>query len=478
VRTYRRTGYAVAALAAAALAAAGCSSSSSSSSSSAPASSAAASGAAAPSSSSTAVSTASGSGGQGAQSVTNYLSYVGGKAGPANKSLPPVYIGYVNQQGGPTAVGLLATAGAQMAVNYANAELGGVDGHPIVVQKCTINVEEDGQSCGTQFANNPNIKAVLTGTLLAGAQGLYGALNGKKPVLIGNGLTTTDFTTPAGYSFTTGAVGVVTGMAMYVADMYKPKPKKVAVMYGNNPSAQGAYQLLMLPVLKKAGINVAGVQVADPGGTAAQVQTAIQNVGADSADVFITLTTQPECIATYDAIQALNIHPTVVTTGLCFGTALTDHIHQRGETGVMPNGWYFGDYGYHYFLPDVESGMQTYIDKVHQYGVPAPGARTLEYTGFGGPTFANVMTLVKFANSLGYDKVTPDGLLGLIKGFKGPMMLQVGPISWGHVVVAGQPVFVSLCATQMGILHYKNLKWSEIAGGVNGHPIDAAKANV
>ena len=30
-------------------------------------------------------------GGQGAQSVTNYLSYVGGKAGPANRSLPPVY---------------------------------------------------------------------------------------------------------------------------------------------------------------------------------------------------------------------------------------------------------------------------------------------------------------------------------------------------------------------------------------------------
>src|SRR5579875_2353038 len=114
-----------AAAAAAALAAAGCSSSSSSSSAaatSAPAAAASSAPASAP--------TGAGTGGQGAQSVTNYLSYVGGKAGPADKSLPPVYVGYVNQQGGPTAVGLLATAGAQMAVNYANAELGGVDGHP------------------------------------------------------------------------------------------------------------------------------------------------------------------------------------------------------------------------------------------------------------------------------------------------------------------------------------------------------------
>ena len=77
-----------------------------------------------------------GTGGAGAESVTNYLTYVGGKAGPANKSLPPVYIGYINQQGGPTSIGLLATAGAQMAVNYANAELGGVDGHPIQLVTC------------------------------------------------------------------------------------------------------------------------------------------------------------------------------------------------------------------------------------------------------------------------------------------------------------------------------------------------------
>ena len=129
MRRHNRLGLAgFAAVAAAVLAAAGCSSSSSSSAaatstSSAPASSLPAS---------------TGTGGQGAQSVTNYLTYTGGKAGPADKSLPPVYIGYVNQQGGPTAVGLLATAGAQMAVNYANAELGGVGGHPIQLVTCFI----------------------------------------------------------------------------------------------------------------------------------------------------------------------------------------------------------------------------------------------------------------------------------------------------------------------------------------------------
>ena len=38
---------------------------------------------------------------------------------------------------------------------------------------------------------------------------------------------------------------------------------------------------------------------------------------------------------------------------------MTDHIADAGETGTMPDGWYFGDYGYNYYVPDLASGMQT-----------------------------------------------------------------------------------------------------------------------
>ncbi|MBV8998591.1 MAG: hypothetical protein JO304_06000, partial [Solirubrobacterales bacterium] len=72
---------------------------------------------------STAPSGGAGTGGAGSQSVTDYLSYVDGKAGPANPSLPPVTIGWVNQQGGAQSIGPLATTGAQIAVKYINTEL-------------------------------------------------------------------------------------------------------------------------------------------------------------------------------------------------------------------------------------------------------------------------------------------------------------------------------------------------------------------
>jgi branched-chain amino acid transport system substrate-binding protein len=397
------------------------------------------------------------------------LKYTGGTAGAAHGT--PITIGYANQED----LFPEATIGIDAAVKYANAELGGIGGHPIRLTACKITVEEDGQKCGTQFANDSSVSVVMTGTMLVGAKGLYDTLAGKKPVVIGNGLTTDDFTTTAGFSLFTGAVGVVGGLAHYVSAQVQPKPKKVAVMYGDNASAQGAYASLLKPVLDKAGIQVTGIQVKDPGGTAAEVQTAIQNSGADTADVFITLVTLPECIATYDSLKQLGITPTVVTTGLCFGTPMTDHIRDAGETGTMPDGWYFGDYGDNYYAPDLASGMLTYVTKVQQYGVKAPGAKSLEYTGFAGPLFSNLLTVVKLVNGIGADHLTPGSMLSAIKAFKGPMMLQVGPLDCGHVKVVGV-AFPSVCASEMGVRQYKGGKWISIADALNGKPIDASKA--
>ena len=115
-----------------------------------------------------------------------------------------------------------------------------------------------------------------------------------------------------------------------------------------------------------------------------------------------------------------------------------------------------------------ESGMNTYLAKVHQYGKPAPGANTLEYSGFAGPMFANLLTGVKFINEIGADKLTVSALDTKIRGFTGPMMLQVGPLK------CGVAPYVSVCGSQIGIDQYKGGKWISIADGHNGKPIDTS----
>jgi branched-chain amino acid transport system substrate-binding protein len=396
------------------------------------------------------------------------LDYTGGTAGAASGD--SIKVGYANDEDFFPE----NTIGIEAARDYINKELGGAAGRPIEIVPCKVSVAEDGAKCGTQFANDATISVVITGTILNGNKELYDSLNGKKPVIVGNGVTSDDFTTPAGQAFTAGSPGVITGMGGYIATGLSPKPKSVAILAQNNAAGKAAADFLFKPVMDKAGIAYTFVGI-DNTASASDVQAALKAVGADKADVLVPIITIQQCINVFDAMKALAITPIVVTTGLCFGTPMTDHLKTiAGETGPVPSGWYFGGYGYSYFQPDLDSGMKTYIAKVQQYGKPAPNATTLEYTGFAGPEFSNLMTFAKFVNA---SKGTVDfaTLDGAIRGFKGPMMLQVGPLNCGKQIILGLPIFVSVCASQMGIQQFKDGVWTSIADGLNGKAIDVTK---
>jgi branched-chain amino acid transport system substrate-binding protein len=392
------------------------------------------------------------------------IKYTGGHGGKADDSLAPIVIGYVNQEGGVPAFPE-STAGAEAAVAYINSELGGIAGHKLVLRKCLVQAEEDGQKCGTEMVNDPTVKAVLTGVLTAGGDSLYKVIAGKLPVLVGNPVTNADFLTKGIAALTPGSPGVIQGLAVFIArNLNAVKPiKKVAIVYGDNEGAKAAVNVLFTPVLKKLGItNIKAVPVSDSA-TAPDVQAALQAAGAADADALVPLVVEPLCIATYDALKALGISPLVVTTGLCLGTAVTQHLKDVGDQGQVPNGWYYGGYGYSYFLPDQESGMVTYLAKVKQYSPP-----NVEYTGFAGPEFGNVMTLAKFFNTIGPDKITGDAVKTQIGSFIGPMMMTAGPMGCGKV----SPIFASLCGAEMGIEQYRDGKWIPVADALNGQAIN------
>ena len=387
------------------------------------------------------------------------LAYTGGTAGKADSKLAPVVIGYVNQQGGVPAFPE-ATQGLDAAAKYINEELGGIKGHPIEIEQCFVIANEDGQKCGTQLANDDGVKLVITGAMTVGNEALYNIVAAKKPILISNAVVTPDYLTSGAYAYTPGGPGVVQGMAVFVAQHLK-NIHKVAIVYGDSDAEVFGAEGLLVPKLKTFGITDVTLQKISDAPTAPDVQNALTAAGADKADIVIPIVTVQGCIATYDALTSLGIKTPVVTTGLCFGTPMTKHLADLGSSDVVPNGWYFGDYGYSYFVPEEASGMTTYLAKIKQYGPSG-----VEYTGFAGPTFATLMTATKFYNELGPDAATA-ALLTSIKTFKGPMMIVAGPMNCGF-----STLFKSLCGTQMGIMLYKDGKWTAIASGVNGKPID------
>jgi branched-chain amino acid transport system substrate-binding protein len=385
------------------------------------------------------------------------LEYTGSPGGEASGD--PIRIGYANTE----TMLPEATVGLRAAVEYINAELGGVAGRPLEAIECHVNSAEDGAACGALFANDDSITLVLTGSIVQGNNDLYEALNGKRPILIGNGLAVEDFVTEAGVSFTAGATGVVSGLAKFTIEEFAPDT--VAVVNVDNPGGNAAANVLLKPAFDEAGIAMSVVSVQETA-SAPDIASAMAAAGAGEADVFILLTTVQGCINAYDSIQSLGIDPIVVTSGLCYGTPMTTHMQDIGAEGDFPDGWYFGGYGYNYFEPDYESGVLTYVTKVHEYGEPIGDATVIEYTGFAGPTFYNVMTAVQIMNQLGVNNLSYESLDAALRAFTGPMMGQVGPIE------CGIPPFVAACGHQMGIQQYVDGEWLSIADGLNGEPID------
>jgi branched-chain amino acid transport system substrate-binding protein len=134
------------------------------------------------------------------------IDYVGGTASAAGPVVP-IKIGWVNSEDAGPAVFPEATVAAKAAVDFVNAELGGIGGHPLELVTCVVaGSEEQGQACGQQMANNADVDVVLGGTVLFGSGSLASALAGQKPYVGALAIAPPDFAaTDSYYLFGDGA---------------------------------------------------------------------------------------------------------------------------------------------------------------------------------------------------------------------------------------------------------------------------------
>jgi branched-chain amino acid transport system substrate-binding protein len=406
VRRFNRLGLAGFAAVAATVLAAGCSSSSSSPAPAAPTTAAA--GTSAPAS--------PGTGGQGAQSVTNYLTYTGGKAGPANKSLPPVYIGFVNQQGGPTAVGLLATAGAQMAVKYANAELGGVGGHPIQLVTCFIaSAEEEGTTCAQKFLANKKINVVNLGGVAIGVQSFYSTLHGAIPVIDGVAATPIDTTQKNAVILFGDATHILPPFGTYAKDVLHAKTAALVYPSDNAGIAIGAAAI-------KQGLEAAGVTVKSVGysESTTDLTSVLTAAGAQTADMVIPYSDTAGCVNLAKSLTSLGITDPkkIVSAPLCLNGQVISGLGDWPHWTYAIASSLFGD--------PTDPGMPPYEAVAKKYSTPANAPDPWNIVNFG-----QMLTTIKIMNEVGYANLSPSAILAKAKAFTGPQALGAPSLACG-----------------------------------------------
>jgi branched-chain amino acid transport system substrate-binding protein len=436
VRRQSRLGLAgLAVVAAAALAAGGCSSSSSSSSTTTTPSTPAP---------STSLPPSTTVGGAGAQSVTNYLSYTDGKSGAANASLPPVYIGWLNQQGGASSVGPLATVGAETAVKYINAQLGGVGGHPLKLVTCFIaNTDAEGTTCGQQFAANKNIDVIATGGVAIGIQPFYTAIGTKIPVIDGVAVTGTDGVQPNAVILFGDATHVLGPFGTYAVDVLHAKT--AALVYPDIPGiTEGAAAI-------EAGLRAAGVSVTAVGYDESQTDltSVLVAAHATTADMVIPYSDSSGCVNLAKSLIQLGITDAkkIVSAPLCLNGQVA-----AGLGGDFPI-WTYAIASSLYGDP-TDPGMPIYESVTAKYESPADAPDPWNIVAF-----AQILTVDRFLNEIGYAHLSPSAILAQAKAFKGPVALGAPSLDCGEFSSAP-----AVCndRTQFFLYEGKN-KWMKTA---------------
>ncbi len=345
--------------------------------------------------------------------VTDYLKFVGGKPGKANPKLKPVVIGWVNQQGGQVEIGPLATPAAEIAVKLTNDSLGGINGHPLVLKKCFIrNTEEEATKCGQQMANDKRVSVVLIGGIGID-QPMYAVLKGKKPIVGGVCVSPASEQVKPGFCLFGSGTSVLSPYATFAKNVLKAK--SAAIVYPQIPGI-AENGVAIANAMKKVGISVKQVGY-DPNTT--DLVGPITGAGGQTADVFVLQDVAAGCVNMAKALAQLGLTQKVLTNPLCLDPRVAE-----GLGGDYPKWTWAIASSLGFDLTD--PGVPPFRKVFKKYGQLKITADPWTPVAFG-----QTLTVVKWLNAIGWNKITPAAVIKQARAFRGPVPLGAPQVQCG-----------------------------------------------
>ncbi|MEP6626211.1 MAG: ABC transporter substrate-binding protein, partial [Acidimicrobiia bacterium] len=197
-------------------------------------------------------------------------------AKPTRATGTPIRIGTINQDTGAAGAFPELTVADQVAVDFVNTELNGVDGHPIELITCNTNFNPDlSQSCAQEMVSK-KVAAVIGGIDIWGT-GIQTLENNGIPYVGGIPVSFEAARSTVSYQFSGGTWGAALGMGEYAID--KLHAKKIAVIYADfGPITDSAK--FAQTVFERHGVTVIPVGVSP---TSPDMVTALNQVAQANA---------------------------------------------------------------------------------------------------------------------------------------------------------------------------------------------------
>ena len=336
----------------------------------------------------------------------------------ADYSLPAVRIGLMNQENDPIGSFPEIRFGIEGAVNYINAELGGIDGHPVELVTCLQNSVPAAQECAQELATSDLVSVINGVNIWTVAFDFYGTM-GNTPVIGGLPLFAGDYNQPNARYFNGGSVQVYSAAARFVAEDLGVD--KVAVLVNQNPAATAALDSGLAPIFDAYGIEYEAIDVPIP---LTDAIPPVSQANAANADLVMLLAAGNECVPVIRAANQLGIPAEKM-----FYSATCDTEDIYAEVGELMVGSYIHKGGYtdrEVWAPaEVWDEFDRTDGLLEKY---SPEATDASFTGLGWATMLDIYDLY---SEIGYENLTADTIIGTMDD--GQTRGRVGSFGWSCV---------------------------------------------
>jgi branched-chain amino acid transport system substrate-binding protein len=313
----------------------------------------------------------------------------------------PVKVGFIGINDGPIAALPELLQATETAVEFVNAELGGVDGHPIELVPCSVSLSpESSQRCAREVLE-ADVVAVLGGINVLGGPGIALLEEAGVPYVGGVPVGVDEMTSPISFQFSGGTSGAFAAFAADAAQ--RVKAKKVGMVYVDYGAvADGAHEY-GAELMKKLGVDVV-VEVTFPL-TSTDVVAPIQKALDAKPDALIVGAADTSCAPALDAIADLELDGPVYMVGACADKKWLDQVGIENAVGTIFN---------------IEGRLnQRVVDsadtEIYNEAVGEYGPDGLNPASAATVSFRSTMNLWAVLNELGAD-ATPEQIIENFRG--------------------------------------------------------------
>lgn len=343
----------------------------------------------------------------------------------------PVKIGLINQEE-ETVAFPEGSAAAKAAVEYLNAEAGGIDGRPAELALCTTgDSAESAVACANKFANDDTVPLVIDMTYNTAA--VNEILVGRKALLTWN-LDTPDMTTPDLFAIDPG---ILIPSQVMASIMSRDGAETISVFYSDSVKD------FLLPPFK-AAIEQAGLSIAQevPVASGGDYTGAATAADLDSVDGAMMVLVDPaQCSGLGKAMNDLGMETSVVAVDVCSATSVV-------ETGDV-DGWQFAVTNTGSVDPSVaDEATQEFRRVLETYSEGEPNFGTV-----AGPGYAFILAAADIYEKVGVDKLTPQNINDLLNAG-----WEYDAPTYVPLKCPGPEAFIGLCVDSMWELKAEDSK--------------------